>query len=70
VRSSLDQHFDQRYKDFWSIQRHGQPSLFSVLNNPVEPSDIRLRFDLDICKALGVEMTPDELISVYGTIVK
>ncbi len=70
LREQLDTHFDQRYKDFWSIQRHARPSLFSVLNNPVEPSDIRLRFDLDICKVLGIEVTPDDLISVYGTIVK
>jgi hypothetical protein len=70
LREQLDTHFDQRYKDFWTMQRHGQPSLFNILNNPVEPSDIRLRFDLDICKALGIEVTPDELIAVYGTIVK
>jgi hypothetical protein len=70
LREQLDTHFDDRYKDFWSTQRRSQPSLFSVLNNPVEPSDIRLRFDLDICKALGIQITPQELIAVYGTIVK
>ena len=70
LREQLDTHFDQRYKGFWSMHRHGQPSLFSILKQPVEPSDIRLKFDLDICKALGIEVTPDELIAVYGTIVK
>jgi hypothetical protein len=70
LREQLDTNFDQRYKDFWSLQRRGQPSLFSVLKNPVEPSDIRLKFDMDICKALGVEVTPEELIAVYGTIIK
>ena len=70
LREQLDKNFDQRYEEFWRIRRHDQPSLFSVLNKPVEPSEIRLNFDLDICKALGVESTKDELISVYGTLVK
>lgn len=70
LRQQFDTNFDQRYKDFWSMQRRGQQSLFSVINNSVEPSEIRLRFDLDICEALGVKTTADELISVYGTIVK
>ena len=70
LREQLDKNFDQRYEEFWKVRRHDQPSLFSVFNNEVEPSEIRLNFDLDICKALGVETTKDELISVYRTIVK
>lgn len=70
LREQLDTHFDDRYKDFWSRLRRGQPSLFDVLNNPVEPSDIRLQFDLDICKTLGIQIKPEELIVVYGTLVK
>ncbi|MBI4285144.1 MAG: N-6 DNA methylase [Chloroflexi bacterium] len=70
LREQLDTNFDQRYKDFWSVRRRAQPSLFGVLGSPVAPSDIRLRFDLGICQALGVEVKPEELIEVYGTIVK
>ena len=70
LREQLDQHFDRRYKEFWAMQRQGQPTLLSVLNNGVEPSEVRLNFDLDICKALGVKVTKDELITVYETIVK
>jgi hypothetical protein len=70
LREQLDTHFDQRYKDFWSMERHGKPSLFSVLNNTVEPADIRLKFDLDVCKALGIDVTPYELTAVYEAIVK
>lgn len=70
LREQLDMNFDQRYKDFWSLRTHQQPSLFNILNNPVDPSHLRIEFDLNICKALGVEVTKEELITIYGTIVK
>jgi hypothetical protein len=70
LREQFDKEFDQRYKNFWALQRHDQPSLFNTLCNPVEPSEIRLDYDLAVCHALGVKINKDELIKVYGTIVK
>lgn len=66
----LDTRFAQRYKDFWSTQRDHKPPLLSVVADPVEPSDTRVRFDLEVSRALGVEVTRDELVAVYGAIVK
>lgn len=70
LREQLDQDFDQRYDEFWKLQRTRQPSLFSILSHPVRPSQIRLDFDLAICEALGVSMTADDLREVYGAMVK
>jgi hypothetical protein len=70
LREQLDTNFDHRYSGFWSRQRRRHASLFSVLGNAVDPSDIRLRLDLDVCKALGTELTPDDLIPVYRAIVE
>jgi hypothetical protein len=69
LREQLDIHFDQRYKEFWSKRRSGQLSLFSLLRQPIEPTPMRIEFDKDICKALGVEINEQELTQVYSAIV-
>jgi hypothetical protein len=70
LREQLDQDFDQRYDEFWKLQRTQQPSLFSILSHPVRPSQVRLDFDLAVCQALGVSVTADDLREVYGAMVK
>ena len=70
LRVQLDRNFDSRYKEFWSGRRSAQMSLFNVLRQPVDPSPIRLDFDLAVCKALDVPVTQEQLVEVYGTIVK
>lgn len=69
LREQLDQNFDQRYYAFWQEKRKGQKSLFS-LKEPVDPSEVRLDFDLSVCKALGIAATKDELCKIYKVIVE
>jgi hypothetical protein len=45
-------------------------SLLDALQQPVDPSPVRLDFDLAVCRALDVPVTREELVEVYGTIVK
>ena len=70
LREQFDMDFDQRYEEFWEFRRSGQTSLFNVMKRPVRPTKVRLDFDLAVCRALGVEMSVEDLVTVYGTIVK
>ena len=69
LREQLDQNFDQRYDAFWQERRKGQKSLFS-LKQPVDPSKLRMDFDLEVCKALGIPVTKDELHKIYKVLVE
>jgi len=69
LREQLDKNFDERYKAFWLEKRKGQKTLFS-LEEPVNPSEIRLNFDLSVCKALGTSVTKEELYDLYKVIVE
>jgi hypothetical protein len=69
LREQLDQNFDQRYSSFWHEKRKGQKSLFS-LRQPVDPSKVRLDFDLEVCKALGIPVSKDELCKIYKVLVE
>jgi hypothetical protein len=70
LRNQFDEHFEQRYKAFWDRERRGQTRVRSVLGQPVKPADSRLTFDLDVCRAIGVPITRDDLIELYGIFVK
>jgi hypothetical protein len=68
----FDIHFHERYKEFWEDydSEFPQGRLWSRLSTPIEPSEIRLRFDLDVCKAVGVDVTEEELIALYDSFVQ
>jgi len=70
LRNQFDEHFDQRYKAFWDRERRGQTRARSVLEQPVKPAASRLNFDLDICQAIGVPITRDDLLELYEIFVK
>ena len=72
LREQFDICFDDRYEEFWSQRRKPdmQQRLWSVLDQPVQPSSDRLNFDLAVCQALGVNVSPDELITLYGALTK
>jgi len=69
LRNQFDEHFDQRYKAFWDRERRGHTRARSVLEQPVKPADSRLNFDLDICRAIGVPITRDDLLELYEIFV-
>lgn len=72
LREQFDARFDDRYDEFYnaSATRSVQTRLWSVLNKPIDPWPPRVRFDLEVGKALGAELGTDDLLSLYATIVK
>lgn len=71
LRYQFDGNFDQRYDEFWEKQRgNNQGQLFSVLDKPIEPADIRVEFDLATCKAIGLNMTKKDLMELYEIIIR
>ncbi|MCS6936701.1 MAG: N-6 DNA methylase [Candidatus Bipolaricaulota bacterium] len=70
LRNQFDQSFDQRYEAFWDRERRGRIHTRSVWEQPVKPAAVRLKLDLDVCQALGVPITRDDLIQLYEIFVK
>jgi hypothetical protein len=71
LRQQFDQNFDQRYEEFWEKQKgDNQGKLFSVLDKPIEPADVRVEFDLAACKAIGLNMTKKDLMELYEIIIR
>ena len=62
LREQLDQNFDQRYQDFWEERRDDSTrSLFAdQLDEAIEPSSLRLEFDLAVVDALGLSAGEQE----------
>jgi hypothetical protein len=71
LSEQIDTNFVERYQEFWATEAGDkQTKLWSFIDRPVEPSLIRLTFDLDVCEALQVDITKDELIALYEILVK
>lgn len=68
LAEGLDQDFQSRYRAFQAELRSGALSLDLHPERPV-PHPTRLAFDLAVCRALNVDMTPDALNDVYQAIV-
>jgi hypothetical protein len=69
LRQQLDQNFDTRYDAFWLQIKKKQKTLFNA-EDMVSPSDVRLEFDMTVCRALGVHITREELCDLYKVIVE
>jgi type I restriction-modification system DNA methylase subunit len=67
LRKQLDIYYDTRYESFWVRERRGQAILMPP--PPVEPHPLRLRFDLDVVKSLGSNLTKDDILKAYEAIV-
>ena len=71
LRQQLDRNFDQRYEEFWESQKeYRQARLWTTLDTKIDPSDIRVEFDLAVCDALGIKLRKDDLLRLYGAIVE
>ena len=71
LRYQFDQDFDERYDEFW--EHRDQPAirrLWSVLERPLRPAPVRMKFDLDVADALGVSVDEEELLRLYEVFVK
>jgi hypothetical protein len=72
LRQQFDRNFELRYKEFWDRQKSEgyQGKMWSVIDSGVEPSDLRLEFDLAVCNALDMKVSRDDLLTLYEVIVK
>jgi hypothetical protein len=71
LRYQFDGNFDQRYEEFWEKHKGiKQGKLFSVLDKPIEPSDVRVKFDLEVCRAIGIDMKKKDLMELYEIIIR
>jgi len=67
LREQLDRNFDARYEAYWTLREKIQQTLFAP--SELSPSNIRVEFDMAICKALRVPMTKKDLHGLYRIIV-
>jgi len=67
LRDGLDRNFNARYKMFWQEKRSGQMGL-PLLTELADPHPTRLEFDLEVCRALRVKVSEEEMIRVYTAI--
>jgi N-6 DNA Methylase len=71
LREQFDARFDDRYNEFWERQTHPDiRRLWTVLEAPLEPAEVRLAYDIDVARALGVRVTKAELLRLYEVFVK
>lgn len=71
LRYQLDRHYDDRFREYWASQEEAQQQrLWPVLSQPVQPADIRISFDIEICDVLGVKVTAEELRRVYQVLAE
>ncbi|MGQ4891579.1 MAG: HsdM family class I SAM-dependent methyltransferase [Candidatus Njordarchaeia archaeon] len=66
LREQLDIHFNERYEWFWE-QEKGEKKAKSP--PPIKPHKLRLEFDTDVIKAVGANLTKDDLLKAYEAIV-
>ena len=72
-REQLDRNYSDRYREYWESQEPGgaqQQRFWPVLNQPVEPADARLNFDMEVCAAVGLDVSRAELLEIYGVMAK
>ncbi|RLG75563.1 MAG: SAM-dependent DNA methyltransferase, partial [Thermoprotei archaeon] len=67
LREQLDVYFDERYQSFWVQERKSQKILQPP--PPLKPHDLRLKFDMDVIKAVGANLSEEELLNAYKAIV-
>ena len=68
LREQFDTEFDGRYKSFWLKNRKKQKTLFEM-DEIVNPSKERLKFDKAVCDALNLGLTDNEILSLYTILV-
>lgn len=70
LREQLDINFDARYEEYSSmLSKKKEKRLFSILDKPVEPFIARLNMDKEVCEALGINVSEEEIKTLYQAIV-
>lgn len=71
IVEQFDKNFNERYNDFWENESgNTQVKLWNILDQIVDPSVIRLNLDMDVCNALGVKVSKDELKLLYSIFIQ
>ncbi|MEM2056989.1 MAG: hypothetical protein QXO76_01855 [Thermoproteota archaeon] len=68
LRDQIDKRFNERYKSFWNLEKEGQKTLIPL--DEVKPHELRLKFDMDVIKAVGAKLTEKEVIEAYKAIAE
>ena len=68
----FDVNFFERYQEFWEDHDSDYTlnRLWSRIGTPVEPAKVRPGFDMEVCKAVCIAITPEELHALYECFVK
>lgn len=70
LKDQFDKNFDWRYADIKETKKEkNQIHIFSMKNQPIEPSDERLMFDIEVCKAIGLNIQKSDILTLYEIIV-
>jgi len=66
LREQLDRHFDDRYEWFWDRKRKKGKK-----QSPpgIEPHELRLEFDRNVVKAVGADLSDEDILNAYRAIV-
>jgi tRNA1(Val) A37 N6-methylase TrmN6 len=71
LREQFDRNFDARYEEYReSLKGREQQRLWPILAKPIEPAPVRLRLDLDVARALEVDVNAEDLRELYSVIVR
>lgn len=70
LREQFDENYDVRYAEYWEKEAgNPQLKLWNILNKPIKPFKDRLKFDIDVCKALDFPVTMEDIINIYEVLV-
>jgi hypothetical protein len=72
LREQFDGNFDARYEEYQDALGGGavQTRLWTILDKPIVPWPTRVEFDQAVARVLGVEVSTEEFVKLYATIVK
>ncbi|WP_297500470.1 N-6 DNA methylase [Thermococcus sp.] len=67
LTKQISDDFGKRYEQFWITERKSQEVLeFAIV--PYKPNKLKLEFDMDVAKALEIDITEEELVAAYKAI--
>jgi hypothetical protein len=71
-RAQLDRHYTDRYREYWESQYPAtrREKFREVWNQPINPADLRINLDMEVCEAVGLAVTPNDLVAMYEVLAK
>ena len=71
-RQQLDQFFEDRHREFLELQEPAnlQERFLDNTYEPMKPSDLRMDFDREVCEAIGLDATQEQIAKLYEVMAK